>query len=267
MDVDDPARPREEVAGSGSACSARARRASHVAARAARAARASASALASRPSTGTWWNGDAEAARATARWSGWLETTSDDVAAELAALRAARAARAGSGRVARDEDRNAPRPTRRRHAPVHRKAPATSVSNSARKPSMRCSQARQVERHAQEEVSAAGRRRVLGRLDDVGSALGQEPRHRGDDPRPVGAVDQQPGAVTRHRAPQPLPRAAPRHAAARGACRAARRASYSDGARGGCGRRSTPVAATPATPASPRSFQRRLHRVAYVTGR
>ena len=54
----------------------------------------------------------------------------------------------------------------------------------------------EVELEPHEEPAAGALRRVLRRLHDVGAAVVEERRHGGDDPRAVGAGDEQAHGVT-----------------------------------------------------------------------
>ena len=119
----------------------------------------------------------------------------DDVGVELAAAPAPEQVEEAVV-VARGEERHALALARVGEAPVHRERPA-DVARRTRARARRGARARLVEPelHAHEERAALGVGRVLVGAEDVGVALGEEARDRGDDPVPVGARDEQAGDV------------------------------------------------------------------------
>jgi hypothetical protein len=95
--------------------------------------------------------------------------------------------------VARGHDRHALRPVGGREAPVERQRPGDALGEA---PLEAGDVVEPLERelHAHEEAPTLGVGRVLVGDRDVRALLEQERRHRGHDPVPVGARDQQPHA-------------------------------------------------------------------------
>ena len=120
-------------------------------------------------------------------WSGWLETTATIVGAELAAAPAPE--QVGEAVVlARDHDRDPLALARLLEAVVHLQRPRDLLLEAA-VDGLALAVGHRVEDHPHEEPPlAAG---VLVGVDDVEPGVGEEAADRGDQPRPVGAGEQQ----------------------------------------------------------------------------
>jgi hypothetical protein len=93
-------------------------------------------------------------------------------------------------RLARDEDGQPFRPRDVRQAPVH----AEPLGNT-HESEVLLEHTRERKLDAHEERALTLLRRVLVRVDDVRAVLEQELRDGGDDARPIGTRDEQPGDV------------------------------------------------------------------------
>jgi hypothetical protein len=95
-----------------------------------------------------------------------------------------------------DEDRDAPALPPPADPPIHLEARG-DISGELRPQALAVGPVRQEELGAHEEPATARVRRVLVGRDDVRAPLEQKARHRRDDPRTVGAADQQTRGKTR----------------------------------------------------------------------